>query len=71
MENHWVPMRNRVLPSVMAFVAQVTGRRVLCYATANLLRDEAESMVPKFAEYWKDQTGSYPARLLFDSRTST
>ena len=38
-------MRNRALPSVMAFVAQAT-RRVLCYATAKLLRDEAESMVP-------------------------
>jgi hypothetical protein len=44
---------------------------VLCYATANLLRDEAESMVVKFADYWKDQTGHYPARLLFDSRTTT
>src|SRR5271166_5182692 len=31
---------------VMAFVAQATPRRVLCYATARLLRDEAESMVP-------------------------
>ena len=39
-------MRNRALPSVMAFVAQATTRRVLCYATAKLLRDEAESMVP-------------------------
>ncbi len=46
LENHWVPMRNRALPSVMAFVAQATTRRVLCYATAKLLRDEAESMVP-------------------------
>jgi transposase len=71
LENHWVPMRNRALPTVMAFVAQVVGRRVLCYATANLLRNEAESMVPKFAEYWKDQTGHYPARLLFDSRATT
>src|SRR5262249_4255456 len=35
------------------------------------LRDEAESMVVKFADYWKDQTGHYPARLLFDSRTTT
>ncbi len=34
LENHWIPMRNRALPSVMAFVA------------AKLLRDEAESMVP-------------------------
>ena len=24
LENHWVPMRNRALPSVMAFVAQAT-----------------------------------------------
>ncbi len=46
LENHWVPMRNRVLPSVTAFVAQATHPRVLCYATAKLLRDEAEGMVP-------------------------
>jgi hypothetical protein len=71
LENHWVPMRNRGLPSVMAFVAQAIGRRVLCYATANLLREEADRMVPKFADYWKMQTGYYPARLLFDSRATT
>ena len=71
LENHWVPMRNRALPAVMAFVAQAADRRVICYATANLLRDEAESMVPKFADYWKEQTGRYPARLLFDSRATT
>jgi transposase len=71
LENHWVAMRNRALPAVMAFVAQAAGRRVICYATANLLRDEAELMVGKFADYWKEQTGSYPARLLFDSRVTT
>ncbi len=71
LENHWVPMRNRALPSVMAFVAQAAGRRVICYATANVLRAEADSMVPKFADYWKEQTGRYPARLLFDSRATT
>jgi transposase len=71
LENHWVPMRNRGLPSVVAFVAQAVGRRVICYATANILRDEADRMVPKFADYWKEQTGYYPARLLFDSRATT
>jgi transposase len=71
LENHWVPMRNRALPSVMAFVAQAAGRQMLCYATTNLLRDETESMVPRFADYWKEQTGRYPARLLFDSRATT
>ena len=71
LENHWVPTRNRALPAVMAFVAEAAGRRVLCYATANVLRVEADGMVPKFAEYWKEQTGRYPARLLFDSRATT
>jgi transposase len=71
LENHWVPMRNRALPAVMAFVAQAAGRRVICYATANVLRDEADRMVPMFADYWKEQTGHYPARLLFDSRATT
>jgi transposase len=71
LENHWVPTRNRGLPAVMAFVAQAVGQRVICYATANILRDEADRMIPRFADYWKEQTGHYPARLLFDSRATT
>ena len=71
LEQHWIPMRNRALPSVMAFVAQAAGRRIMCYATANVLRSDADGMVPRFAEYWKEQTGQYPARLLFDSRSTT
>jgi len=71
LENHWVPTRNRGLPSVMAFVAQAVGQRVICYATANILRDEADRIVPRFADYWKEQAGHYPARLLFDSRATT
>jgi len=71
LENHWVPTRNRGLPSVMAFVAQAVGRRVICYATANILRDEADRIILRFADYWKEQTGHYPARLLFDSRATT
>jgi hypothetical protein len=71
LEKHWVAMRNRALPAVMAFVAQAAGRRIMCYATANVLRADADGMVPKFAAYWKEQTGRYPARLLFDSRATT
>ena len=68
LENHWGAMRNRALPAVMAFVAQAADRRVICDATGTILRDEADRLVPKFADYWKEQTGCYPARLLFDSR---
>jgi hypothetical protein len=71
LENHWVPVRSRALPSVMVFVAQADGRRVLCYAIANLIRDEGDLMIPRFADYWKEQTGQYPARMLFDSRATT
>jgi hypothetical protein len=71
LEKHWVPLRNRALPAVMAFVAQAAGRRIMCYATANVLRADADGMVPQFARYWKEQTGQYPARLLFDSRATT
>jgi hypothetical protein len=71
LENHWVPTRNRAGAAVMAFVAQAASRRVLCYATANVLRAAADGLVPKFADSWKEQTGHYPARLLFDSRATT
>ena len=37
----------------------------------NLLRGLAESMVVKFADYWEEETGQYPARLLFDWRATT
>jgi hypothetical protein len=71
LEQHWVPMRNRALPAVMAFVAQAAGRRIICYGTANVLRSDADNLVPKFAVYWKEQTGQFPGRLLFDSRATT
>jgi hypothetical protein len=55
----------------MAFVAQEESRRVMVYATANLLRQDADGMVVKFADHWKERTGHYPGRLMFDSRATT
>jgi hypothetical protein len=71
LEKHWLAQRNRAGTAVMAFVAQQTRRRVLCYATANVLRAEAELMAVRFADHWQAQTGAYPARLLFDGRVTT
>lgn len=71
LENHWVPKRHRGEPAVMAFVAQESERRVMCYATANVLREESDAMVVRFVDHWKERTGHYPARLLFDSRATT
>ena len=55
----------------MAFIAQEAKRRVMCYATANVVRSEADQMAVRFADHWKAQTGHYPARLLFDGRVTT
>jgi transposase len=71
LEQHWLAQRNRAHVAIMAFVAQHTQRRVLCYATANVLRDEADQMAVRFAEHWRAQTGHYPARLFLDGRVTT
>lgn len=71
LENHWVAKRHRGEPAVMAFVAQESTRRVMCYATANVLRHESDEMVVRFVDHWKARTGHYPARVLFDSRATT
>jgi transposase len=71
LEKHWLAKRNRAHVAIMAFVAQHTRRRVMCYATANVLRREADEMAVRFADHWKAQTGSYPARLLLDGRVTT
>lgn len=71
LENHWVPKHHRGQPAVMAFVAQESQRRVMCYATANVVRDEADEMVIRFVDHWKERSGHYPSLVLFDSRATT
>ena len=71
LERHWLAQRNRAGTAVMAFVAQEASRRIMCYATANVVRAEADQMAVRFADHWKAQTGKFPARLLFDCRVTT
>ena len=71
LEKHWLAKRKRAGAAVMAFVAQEIKRRVMCYANANVLRNEADQMAIRFADHWKVETGHYPALLLFDGRVTT
>ena len=71
LEKHWQAKSNRAGTSVMVFVAQDRHSRVLCYATANVLRDDMDAMAVRFTDYWKEQTGAYPQELLFDGRVTT
>jgi hypothetical protein len=43
-EKHWLAKRNRAGASIMVFVAQQRGTRVMCYATANVVRDDMDAM---------------------------
>jgi hypothetical protein len=71
LEKHWLAKANRAGTSIMAFVAQDRHSRVMCYATANVLRDDMDAMAVRFTDYWKEQTGTYPQELLFDGRVTT
>lgn len=71
LEKHWLAKANRAGTSIMAFVAQDRHSRVMCYATANVLRDDMDAMAVGFTDYWKEQTGAYPEELLFDGRVTT
>jgi hypothetical protein len=71
LEKHWLAKANRAGTSVMMFVAQDRHSRVMCYATANVLRDDMDAMAVRFTDYWKEQTGAYPQELLFDGRVTT
>ena len=43
LDNHFLPMRGKAGPSILTFFAQEQKSQVLCYANANLLRDDRES----------------------------
>jgi hypothetical protein len=71
LENHYIPGRGTAHPSVQSFFAQDHDSRVLCYANANLTRDEQPTEVMRFVEFWHDLTGHDPEWLYFDSKLTT
>ena len=71
LENHHIPCRGKVCPSVQSFFAQEHEKQVFCYANANLTCDEQAQEVIRFVDYWKDLTGHNPQWLYFDSKLTT
>lgn len=67
-ENHYLPRRGVAGPSVQTFFALEQDSRCLCYANANLLRDEQHGEVLRFVDFWKTTTGADPEWLYFDSK---
>jgi hypothetical protein len=70
-EKHYVSKRSRRQKGVLAFLAQDAGKRVFCYANADLDKARQNDEVLRFVEYWKERTGRLPEELVFDSRLTT
>jgi hypothetical protein len=71
LERHYIPLSGKASPSVLSFFALEHDSRVLCYANADLTRAEQPGEVLRFVDFWQELTGSDPAWLYFDSKTTT
>jgi len=71
LENHSIPGRGTAHASIQSFFAQEHESRVLCYANANLTRDEQPGEALRFVEFWHELTGHDPEWLYFDSKLTT
>ncbi len=71
LENHYVPMRGKAIPSVLTFFAQAVKSRLLCYSDATVVRDQAAGQLLKFVEFRQSILGADPAWVYFDSRLTT
>jgi len=70
-ERHYVSMRSRRQPSVLAFLAQDSASRTFCYSNADLRKGDEPEEVFRFLEFWKNQHGKLPRELVFDSKLTT
>jgi hypothetical protein len=71
LENHYVPMRGKAVPSVLTCFARAVDAPMLCYAQADVVRKEQDQMPVRFVKYWHDLTGLDPTWLYFDSKFTT
>ena len=71
LENHYVPMRGKAVPSILTFFAQAVKSRLLCYSDATIVRGEAAGQLLKFVEFCRSILGADPSWVYFDSRFTT
>lgn len=70
-EKHFVSMRSRSQPSILAFLAQDAQGRAFCYSNADLRKGEEPEEIFRFISFWKKTHGRLPRHLVFDSRLTT
>jgi hypothetical protein len=71
-EKHYVAMRSRRQPSILAFLAQDAASNVFCYSNADLRKGEESEEVFRFLDFWKAHHGDkLPGEIVFDSKLTT
>jgi hypothetical protein len=70
-ESHYVSMRSRRQPSILAFLAQDEGSHSFCYSNADLRKGEEAEEIFAFIDFWEKAHGSRPKHLVFDSKLTT
>jgi hypothetical protein len=70
-ERHFVAMRSRRQPSVLAFLAQDAAGHSFCYSNADIRRGEERDEIFRFVDFWKEKRGILPDHLVFDSQLTT
>ena len=70
-ERHYVSMRSRAQPAVLAFLAQDAAGHAFCYSNADLRKGEEAEEIFRFVAFWQKHHGELPRHLVFDSRLTT
>jgi len=71
-QKHYVAMRSRRQPSILAFLAQDAASNVFCYSNADLRKGEEDEEVFRFLDFWqKHHADKLPGELVFDSKLTT
>ena len=71
-QKHYVAMRSRRQPSILAFLAQDATSNVFCYSNADLRKGEEAEEVFRFLAFWRKHHGNkLPGELVFDSKLTT
>ena len=71
LEKHYVPLRGKAVKSVQTCFARAVDSPMLCYANADIIRDQQPQIPLLFVDYWKNITGLKPQWLYFDSKMTT
>jgi hypothetical protein len=70
-EKHYVSRRSRRQKGVLAFLARDAEKRVFCYASCEIRKEDQNDEILRFVKFWKGRTKRLPQELIFDSKLTT